>query len=516
MSAALFYSSAPTNIISVHATVGVDEKGPIPQRRLHLCARSFNFYVYDLEQLGIEDLPRARVKDMYFAEYLIGQSFKNSPCRTADPEAADLFVVPAQPTAALHGGGSGGGGTPADFARALEYLRSVHIAISTDGGPYFNMSQGEDHVWIISHDIGSCLAPIEISKGIFIQSNGDKVQNTACLHEYLHKSPSKPPSELLERAKLPCYDPEKDVVVPPYTLARAQAERWSVPGGGGGGGGRHQRPTLAHFRGTARGWGAWCYSQGIRQFLVTHAKGIEGFQIKTDFTDQFLYFIETLKSKFCFSPSGWAGWSQRIYQAMVAGCVPVLLNARGTDFAFNKLLDYSGMVIHVDLHPNVTTSPPLLLENGGGMYEEGSGGDDAAEILRETLVALASENGGKTLQQIQLRLENRWRYFLYKEEETREEEHALLLNRHIIPKNSSRAAAEEIQQIMTPSRSMPHLLEEEYCYYKSYYAFDLILLSLEQHSLIKKKKYLIINNAQKKNNNNDDSCEENGGCSTSS
>jgi hypothetical protein len=56
-------------------------------------------------------------------------------------------------------------------------------------------------------------------------------------------------------------------------------------------------------------------------------------------------------SLFCLSPQGWTPWSQRLYFAVAAGCIPVFFDMPGfnVQLPFAELLPWSEMTIVVPL-----------------------------------------------------------------------------------------------------------------------------------------------------------------------
>ena len=112
---------------------------------------------------------------------------------------------------------------------------------------------------------------------------------------------------------------------------------------------RPAKKWLAHFGGTVlpinltdeRGSH---YSKGVRQYIKEHFSSdpkfrITGTRIKT-------YIEDMMSSVFCLCPEGWHAWNPRPYQAVMLGCIPVLLSEE-IELAFEEVLDYSKFMVRV-------------------------------------------------------------------------------------------------------------------------------------------------------------------------
>jgi hypothetical protein len=52
------------------------------------------------------------------------------------------------------------------------------------------------------------------------------------------------------------------------------------------------------------------------------------------------------RAVFCVCPRGWAPWSPRIVEAVIYGCVPVLV-ADGIELPYSHLVDWAGISVRV-------------------------------------------------------------------------------------------------------------------------------------------------------------------------
>ena len=125
------------------------------------------------------------------------------------------------------------------YRAALAHIRTAH--------PYWDRKGGADHLIAFPHDEGACIAPIEMANATFLSSWGRTAlhprNSTTTMPEHrwhvagaVHKM----------YASIRCFDPAKDVVLPPYTsmveLARSVhlSEKPDLD---------RQRELLFHWRG---------------------------------------------------------------------------------------------------------------------------------------------------------------------------------------------------------------------------------------------------------------------------
>ena len=96
------------------------------------------------------------------------------------------------------------------YRAALAHIRTAH--------PYWDRKGGADHLIAFPHDEGACIAPIEMANATFLSSWGRTAlhpnNSTTTMPEHgwhvagaVHKM----------YASIRCFDPAKDVVLPPYT-----------------------------------------------------------------------------------------------------------------------------------------------------------------------------------------------------------------------------------------------------------------------------------------------------------
>lgn len=135
----------------------------------------------------------------------------------------------------------------------------------------------------------------------------------------------------------------KDVVIPglePDAQFTSGSLRESNPGS--------PRDIFAYFRGTIRNKGGHSYSRGIRIDMEQRLRGVPDvvFTEETPACSRDCYRKEMRRSQFCLCPRGWSPWTLRAYQAMMAGCVPVIL-ADEIELPYENVLDWSKLSVKI-------------------------------------------------------------------------------------------------------------------------------------------------------------------------
>ncbi|XP_058082695.1 probable glucuronoxylan glucuronosyltransferase IRX7 [Magnolia sinica] len=267
-----------------------------------LMASDLKVYVYDLPSEYNRDwLSNERCSSHLFAaEVAIHEALMESEFRTLDPWEADFFFVPVYVSCNF----STVNGFPA-IGHARRLLASAVHLISSEL-PFWNRSDGSDHVFVASHDYGACFHAMEdvaiadgipalLKKSIILQTFGVR---------YRH----------------PCQDVE-NVLIPPYVSPESvQKALDGAPESG-------DRDIWVFFRGKMevhpKNISGRFYSKGVRTTIWHKYNGNRKFYIKRK---RFAgYQSEIVRSVFCLCPLGWAPWSPRLVESVALGCVPVII-----------------------------------------------------------------------------------------------------------------------------------------------------------------------------------------------
>jgi len=314
------------------------------------CNHDQRIYVYEVED---SPLLTFDVRSIYSPEQRIYAALLRSSCRTTNQSEAQLFYVPTFGSFVAHRNQLLSNSTSAALLDAYHHHARAHAALleSESSAYYYRRKNGTDHVFTISHDIGSCLAPAYMARSSrFLQVHSEKgsLASAQRVFEYLSISIDNhvEAAELAKRPfQFPCYSPETgDVVVPPfigerYSLAIDEFLKKEQ---------RQERTMKFHFRGSLL---PMPYSYGVRQWLNETGLALPFLSDGTTLSSDDLYWRELTSSTFCFSPPGWFQWSPRTYQAVAAGCIPVLIQNRTTALPFegNKGIEWSKFSVILDL-----------------------------------------------------------------------------------------------------------------------------------------------------------------------
>ncbi len=256
---------------------------------------TFKIYVYDRE-IPEEFHRRLRkeqsrcVNDQYGTEIRIHEELLKSPIRTLNPEEADFFYVPIYGECYLFRENSKLGSKEAMPKTNRWYKRALSIV--RDEYPYWNRTQGRDHIWTFPGARGPHIFKDwkrNIKKSIFLTPEGDR--------------------SLSEQ-----FNTWKDVVIPGL---EADEELWS---------GQLRKESIkrdifAFFKGTIHNRGGKSYSRGLRivsEDLLKHEKDVV-FGEQTSDCNRKCYKRMMRRSIFCLCPRGWSPWTLRAYQAMMVG-----------------------------------------------------------------------------------------------------------------------------------------------------------------------------------------------------
>ncbi|AQK88208.1 putative beta-14-xylosyltransferase IRX10L [Zea mays] len=256
-------------------------------------------YVYDLPSKYNKKLlkkdPRC-LNHMFAAEIFMHRFLLSSAVRTFNPEEADWFYTPVYTTCDLTPKG-----LPLPF-KSPRMMRSAIQLIATNW-PYWNRSEGADHFFVTPHDFGACFHYQEekaIGRGILpllqratlVQTFGQK--NHVCLKD-------------------------GSITIPPYAPPQKMQTHLIPPD--------TPRSIFVYFRGLFYDTGndpeGGYYARGARASVWENFKNNPLFDISTDHPPT--YYEDMQRSVFCLCPLGWAPWSPRLVEAVVFGCIPVII-----------------------------------------------------------------------------------------------------------------------------------------------------------------------------------------------
>ncbi|XP_062082183.1 probable glucuronoxylan glucuronosyltransferase IRX7 [Humulus lupulus] len=264
--------------------------------------RNLKIYVYDLPpNFNADWLSNERCSNHLFAsEVAIHRALLTSDVRTFDPYEADFFFVPVYVSCNF----STVNGFPA-IGHARSLISSAINALSSEY-PFWNRSGGSDHVFVASHDFGSCFHTMEnvaIADGVpaFLK-NSIILQTFGVTNHH------------------PCQDVE-NVVIPPFVSPESIRRTLDKAPANG------RRDIFAFFRGkmevNPKNVSGRYYSKKVRTAIWRKFGNDRRFYLQRH---RFAgYQSEIVRSVFCLCPLGWAPWSPRLVESVVLGCVPVII-----------------------------------------------------------------------------------------------------------------------------------------------------------------------------------------------
>ncbi|GJT73770.1 exostosin family protein [Tanacetum coccineum] len=295
---------------------------------------------------------------LYGSQIAMYESMLASPHRTLNGEEADYYFVPALDSCIItraddspHLSMEEHRGLRSSFT--LEFYRKAHDHI-IQHYPYWNRSSGKDHIWSFSWDEGACYAPKEIWNSMMLVHWG----NTNSKHNHSttaywgdnwdEVSPDR-------RGNHTCFDPDKDLVIPAWKRPDGTAlslKLWARP--------RKERKTLFYFNGNLgpayeHGRPEATYSMGIRQKLAEefgsspNKKGELGKQHAEDVIVMAqrsdTYYEDLASSVFCGVMPG-DGWSGRMEDSILQGCIPVVIQD-GIFLPWENVLNYESFAVRL-------------------------------------------------------------------------------------------------------------------------------------------------------------------------
>ncbi|KAL2630097.1 hypothetical protein R1flu_014783 [Riccia fluitans] len=294
----------------------------------------------------------------HLLEIVILEGLLSSVHRTANAEEADFFYMPMLGACAIQ---------RADEAPHMKLEREVRITRTQFSAelyreayeyvrtayPYWNQSQGRDHIWLFPWDEGACSAPKEIWNSMMLVHWGNtnskyNYSTTAYWDDNWDRIPR------VWRGDHPCYDPEKDLVIPAVKRPDTTflpTNQWART--------REERPILFYFNGNlgSHYWGRPepGYSMGLRQKLAKefgsepNVESELGKQRNPDVIVTYKrsdsYSDELSKSRFCGVLPG-DGWSGRMEDSILHGCIPVIIQD-GIHLPFENVLNYEQFALRV-------------------------------------------------------------------------------------------------------------------------------------------------------------------------
>ena len=262
-------------------------------------------YIYDLADLTTGPLHCHH--GQWGVETLIPEWIRHSDCHTFDPEKADFFLVPWYTWCQR---------MVVPLNRSDGEIDAVYVdMMKSDRLTYFDRSQGADHIFLMS------------DQGLIFWTSFQK---------YIPNSIILTTEAFTPHCGRPCHQPWKDIVIPGHTdyFRARRMRKWNLP--------TRNRDLMLVFHGRhpnipsqlgAANYAANSVRRTIVEVFDENPRASVG-----GFTDDF--FERMGAAHFCLVPHGNSSWTNHLYNAFFAGCVPLLLSDN-FEVPFEDVLDWT-------------------------------------------------------------------------------------------------------------------------------------------------------------------------------
>lgn len=157
--------------------------------------------------------------------------------------------------------------------------------------------------------------------------------------------------------EITCFNTWKDITIPPYIY-----DNRILAAQGGAKVDPSSRKTIAYFRGTIS-WelsqyhtAEMNYSNGIRLKIHQSYGNDPMFDLEGGEDEDYIKSMQS--SVFCLAPLGYSLWTFRMYEAIILGCIPVII-ADNIELPYEDVLDYRAFTVKI-LESEVTTLKKIL------------------------------------------------------------------------------------------------------------------------------------------------------------
>lgn len=323
-----FYLLLYTLRFLLSRTLGDDaHTSNVPQR-----APTRRIYVYDIPerllhrdyQMDLESCPDS----FYSVEIELPRLLKQSKwslnaTHTKDAALADYFLVPHYSTCyynkCMQSARAGGGQNCEE--RVKQYMSDILDHVEAEY-PFWQRNAGMDHMFVLSWDWG-------------VHLFGD--QDESVIRNRLASSIHLTLLGLAAKDKRNVFDPQKDLSIPPLrdyripqSLQQLHRER--------------ERAIFAYFRGTITD--EFRYSRGLRQRIRKYGEDDPvNYFVRLQHGD--FYWHELSSARYALCPAGWSHWSPRLFDAILAGALPVLIADEWVPAFNGTFVNYDEFIVRV-------------------------------------------------------------------------------------------------------------------------------------------------------------------------
>ena len=288
--------------------------------------RHMRVYTYDAAVFpGYE--ARVRHPNLgYHIDEVFASRLRVSPVSTSDPRRATVFFVPFGTSACRFAKlDPAKGGQRANLHTIASCAAKMQQGVGVIGRrwPFLGKRNGSDHVWVSSHDSGHDVASLSDER---FRANAHAIINSADIDPNVQ-------SEVRRGAgsgwtRVTPFSPVRDIAAVPF-VGGPPAVQLPPPA---------RRSVLGFFAGTIRpsenSSGSGGHGLGVREQMVravgqfnheAKASGSRLVRLVSGHLSADAYRRALLDSVFCLCPRGHAVWSPRLIEAIMHGCIPVVL-----------------------------------------------------------------------------------------------------------------------------------------------------------------------------------------------
>eukprot|EP00746_Dinoflagellata_sp_MGD_P039729 gnl/MRDRNA2_/MRDRNA2_195943_c0_seq1.p1 gnl/MRDRNA2_/MRDRNA2_195943_c0~~gnl/MRDRNA2_/MRDRNA2_195943_c0_seq1.p1 ORF type:complete len:528 (+),score=70.77 gnl/MRDRNA2_/MRDRNA2_195943_c0_seq1:167-1585(+) len=272
-----------------------------------LSCYGFNIKVYVYET-DFAVRPLGCSQGMFASEVFVHRFFVHSTCRTEDPDEADFFFVPVYAACVMTKDGKLAGDMDAF------YLDLVQNKL-----PYYSRKGGRDHLFLWSSETYDFPGWAEnVYNSIFLNVEGQPIECTD--FDFFSEETAANFSASCKHCK-DCFQPWKDFIIPGFV------EKWSIDIMSKLNRPHQDRQYLACYHGADSGvMKIYQYANTSVRNELQNLAGSPGTSIGPRMSIVTDYFDRIGQCHFCFVPKGLGYWSNRLYEVMFAGCIPVILS----------------------------------------------------------------------------------------------------------------------------------------------------------------------------------------------
>eukprot|EP00434_Breviolum_minutum_P036115 symbB.v1.2.031987.t1/scaffold3776.1/size50502/2 len=247
---------------------------------------------------------------MFADEVFVHKFLQQSACRTEFPEEADVFFVPMYASCVMS--------KENIFAKEMD---SIYTTLVREKLPYLE-SRGKDHVFLWSSETYAFPSWSKyIADSMFLSVEAVPIECTDydALWNYTEEN-----AEAFQQNCRHCHECfafSKDYVIPGFV------EKWSIEKMK-----YHEKPhaersyTACYHGADSDAMAIYHYANATVRNALQTLKGRANFSIGYRFKRVTDYFERIGDCHFCFAPKGVGYWSNRLYEVLFAGCIPVILS----------------------------------------------------------------------------------------------------------------------------------------------------------------------------------------------